>query len=53
MNNQFLAVKTFLDKIKSIGFWDRLFYWGVVRRELVEAATGLASLQNDLTATQS
>ncbi len=53
MNNQFLTVKTFLDRIKSIGFWDRLFYWGEVRRELIEAATGLASLQNDLTTTQS
>lgn len=52
MSNSFVTVKTFLDKIKSIGFWDRLFYWGQVRRDLIEAATGLTSLQSELSQTQ-
>lgn len=52
MSNPFLNVKVFLDKIKSIGFWDRLFHWGEVRRELIEAATGLASLQTELASAQ-
>lgn len=52
MSNPFLNVKAFLDKIKSIGFWDRLFRWGEVRRDLIEAATGLTSLQAELSSVQ-
>jgi hypothetical protein len=44
------AVKAFLDKIKSLSFWGRLFGWNAVKKDLVDAAASLASLQNELSA---
>lgn len=52
MNNHHLAVKEFLDKIKNLSFWDRLFQWGSVRRELVDAAAGLSAMQNEALSTE-
>lgn len=52
MSSHHLTVKEFLDKIKNLSFWDRLFHWGEVRKELVDAAAGLAALQNDAVATE-
>lgn len=49
MSNHLLTVKSFLDKIKSLGFWGRLFGWSAVKKDLVDAAAALASLQNELT----
>jgi uncharacterized protein YbcI len=48
MSNHLLLLKAFLDKVKSLSFWDRIFYWGAVRKDLVDAAAALASLQNEL-----
>ena len=52
MSSNLLIVKAFLDKIKSLSFFARLFQWGSVKKDLVDAATGLASLQNDLSSAQ-
>lgn len=47
-----MTVKEFLDKIKNLSFWDRVFQWGQVKKELVDAAAGLAALQNEAVATE-
>ena len=47
MSNHHLAVKEFLDKIKNLSFWDRIFHWGQVKKELVDAAAGLAAMHNE------
>lgn len=47
-----MTVKAFLDKVKSLGFWGRLLYWGEVKKDLVDAAAALASLQNELAGSQ-
>jgi hypothetical protein len=52
MSNNLLTVKYFFDIIKSISFFDRLFGWGKVKRELVNAAASLASLQNEVSSAQ-
>jgi hypothetical protein len=52
MNNQHLTVKSFLDRIKTVSFFDRLFSWGKIKHELIDAAIGLNSLQNELDGTQ-
>jgi hypothetical protein len=52
MSTHLLNLKAFLDKVKSLGFWGRLFQWGAVKHDLVDAAASLASLQNELTAVQ-
>lgn len=52
MSNHHLAVKEFLDKIKNFSFWDRLFRWGQIRNELVDAAAGLSALQNEAFSTE-
>ena len=52
MTPHLLIIKAFLDKVKSLGFWARIFAWGEVRHELVDAATALASMQAELSQTQ-
>ena len=52
MSNHLLVVKAFLDKVKNLGFWGRVFQWSVVKRDLVDAATSLTSLQNELLSAQ-
>ena len=52
MSTHLLAIKSFLDQIKSLGFWGRIFEWGVVKKDLVDAAASLASLQTELSALQ-
>jgi hypothetical protein len=52
MSNQLLPVKAFLDKIKNLSFWGRVFEWSSIRRELVDAAAGLATLQTELSAAE-
>ena len=52
MSTNLLTVKSFLDKVKSLGFWGRIFQWGEVKRDLVDAAASLASLQNELSSSQ-
>ncbi len=42
------TVRTFIDKVKELSFWDRLFGWGSVRNQLVDTAAALGSLQNEL-----
>ena len=51
MSNHHLTVKEFLDKIKNFSFWDRIFQWGGVKKELVDAAAGLAAMHNEAQAT--
>ncbi|HEV7333580.1 MAG TPA: hypothetical protein VGN63_21280 [Flavisolibacter sp.] len=48
MSNQLLTVRAFLDKVKNLSFWERIFQWGRVRKDLVDAAAGLGALQNEL-----
>ncbi len=43
-------LKRFIEVIKTIGFWHRLFGWGTIRTQLVDAA---ADLQKLLTAQES
>ncbi len=52
MSNHFLTLKSFLDTIKGLSFFDRLFGWGRAKKELVDAATALTSLQNELDGTR-
>ncbi len=52
MSTHLLTVKTFLDKIKELTFWDRIFSWSRVRRELVDAASGLATAQSEMAGTE-
>lgn len=52
MSTHLLIVKAFLDKVKSLGFWGRIFQWGPVKQDLVDAAAGLASLQTELSTAQ-
>lgn len=52
MSTHLLNIKSFLDQIKSLGFWDRIFGWGRVKKDLVDAAASLASLQTELSASQ-
>lgn len=52
MNAHLLLIKSFVDKLKTFGFWQRLFRWSEVKRDLVDAAGALASLQNELAAAQ-
>lgn len=47
-----MTVKAFLDKIKNISFWDRIFQWGAVKKELVDAAAELSALQNESLSTE-
>ncbi len=48
MNNDIDNLRRFLDKIKTIGFWERLFSWGVVKQQLVDAAADLQKLITNL-----
>src|SRR5687767_421985 len=52
MSNHLLTVKYFLDTIKSLHFFQRLFSWRKVKMDLVDAAASLAALQNELSAVQ-
>jgi hypothetical protein len=52
MSNHLLTVKYFLDTVKSLHFFQRLFSWGKVKQDLVDAAASLAALQNELSAAQ-
>ena len=52
MSPHLLAVKDFLNKVKGLRFWQRLFYWNQTRRELADAAASLAMAQNELSALQ-
>ncbi len=52
MNDNLLTVKSFLDTIKNLSFFGRFFGWGKVKKDLVDAASALASLQNELVGTQ-
>lgn len=47
MSNHHLTVRTFLERIKTISFWERLFHWSAVKKDLVDAAAGLSALQNN------
>lgn len=48
MSTHLLTVKAFLEKIKSLGFWQRLFGWRAVKMDLVDASAALAALQSEL-----
>lgn len=52
MSSHLLTLKAFLDKVKSLSFWGRLFEWGSVKRDLVDAAASLATAQTELAATE-
>lgn len=52
MSTHLLTIKSFLDQIKSLSFWGRIFGWGEVKKDLVDAAASLASLQTELSASQ-
>lgn len=50
MSQHLLFLKAFVDKVKTVSFWDRLFHWGQVKKDLVDAAAGLAALQAEASA---
>lgn len=52
MSTHLLTIKSFLDQIKSLGFWGRILGWGAVKKNLVDAAASLASLQTELNGSQ-
>jgi myosin heavy subunit len=52
MSSHLLTVKAFLDKVKSLSFWGRLFEWGSIKRDLVDAAASLATAQTELASSE-
>ena len=52
MTSHLLTIKAFLDSVKSLSFWGRLLQWGRINKELVDAASSLASLQVELQSAQ-
>ncbi|HET7898306.1 MAG TPA: hypothetical protein VFL47_11560, partial [Flavisolibacter sp.] len=52
MSNHHFAVKEFLEKVKNRSFLDRIFQWGQVKNDLVDAAAGLAALHNEVISTE-
>lgn len=52
MSTHHLFLKSFLDKVKNLSFWGRLFEWGSVKKDLVDAAGSFGSLQNELTSAE-
>ena len=52
MTPHFLTVKTFLDTVKNLSFWGRIFEWGRVKQNLVDAAASLATVQSEFAASE-
>ena len=52
MSSHLLTVKAFLDKVNNLSFWGRLLEWGHVKKDLVDAAAGLATAQTELAASE-
>ena len=50
MDNNIDSLKSFIEKIKIIGFWGRIFGWGSVRRQMVDAATDLQKVLSNFDA---
>lgn len=48
MNAEMSHLKMFLERIKSLSFFQRLFYWKAVRNQLIDAAADVSYLQNQL-----
>jgi hypothetical protein len=48
MSSHLLAVRSFLDKVKSLSFWGRIFEWSRVKQDLVDAASSLATAQSEM-----
>lgn len=44
MNNNIDRLKNLLEKIKTIGFWERLFSWQKVKTQLFDALADLQKL---------
>lgn len=42
------TLHSFLERLKTINFFQRLFFWKSVRTQLIDAAASLGSLQNEL-----
>jgi len=49
MNAEMNSLKLFIERVKSLSFFQRLFYWSTVRNSLVDAAADLSGLNNQLT----
>ncbi len=47
------SLKLFLQRIKALSFFERLFGWNAVRNQLIEAAANIISIQNKLDHQQS
>lgn len=47
MNPDVDSLKSFIEKIRSLGFIQRLFYWKTIRHQLIDAATALSRLLAD------
>jgi hypothetical protein len=52
MSSHLPTVKAFLDKVKNISFWGRLFEWSRVKGDLVDAAASLATVQTEFSASE-
>lgn len=49
MNAEMSSLKMFIERIKNVSFFQRLFYWKAVRNQLIDAAADVSYLQNQLT----
>lgn len=47
MNPDVDSLKSFIEKIRSLGFIQRLLYWKTIRHQLIDAATALSRLLAD------
>lgn len=52
MSTHLSTVNAFVDKIKGLTFWDRVFQWRRVKQDLIDAKTSLALLQNELSSAE-
>src|SRR5579875_1536279 len=48
MHSEIDGLKWFIETIKSLSFFQRLFAWKQVRNQLIDAAAGISSLNNKL-----
>jgi hypothetical protein len=48
MNDDVLKIKTLLEKINSLGFFQRLFGWKKFKRDLIEISASISNINNNL-----
>src|SRR5437016_6004143 len=48
MNTPKDLLRSFLNRIRHLSFFQRLFYWKTIRNELIDATEALSRLESDL-----